>query len=55
MEETECYFKIPYGDFIIISTGAGVGWFIIGYLITNVIYKYKIRNTQEDVLIAQRV
>ena len=55
MDESECYFKLPYGDFIILSTGAGVGWFIIGYLITNVIYKYQTRNNPQEILVAQRV
>ena len=51
----ECFFKVSYDDFVMIWMGAGVGYFIIGYLIANACYTLKRRNDNGEVLIAREV
>jgi hypothetical protein len=49
----ECFFKISYGDWVMITMGAGVGYFLIGYLVAKALNEY--RNNQEDILIAREI
>jgi len=53
----ECFFKVSYDDFIIIWMGAGVGYFLIGYLIASCGYQClpRLRPQEQDVLIAREV
>lgn len=55
MSEVECFFKVSYDDFVMIWMGAGVGYFIIGYLIAQGLYKWRKGRTNEEILIAREV
>ncbi len=53
----ECQFMISYDDFVWIWMGAGVGYFVIGYLIAHCFYTHcpRLRPPERDVLIAREV
>ena len=43
----ECFFIIAYGDWVMITMGAGDGYFMIGYFVAQIINNC--RNNNQDV------
>jgi hypothetical protein len=53
----DCQFKVSYDDFVMIWMGAGVGYFLIGYLFAQCCYQYfpRLRPPEQNVLIAREI
>jgi hypothetical protein len=51
----DCQFKISYNDFVMIWMGAGVGYFMIGYLFANCLDKWRNPQPQQPLLIAREI
>ena len=51
----ECFFKVSYDDFVMIWMGAGVGYFVIGYLLANCIHNWRKDISNEEILVAREV
>ena len=51
----DCTVNINYHDFVIIFIGSGVGYFVLGYLLTSCLYKLKAQRNQDLPILARQV
>lgn len=51
----DCYVIGNGGDYMVIMMGCGIGYFFLGYLITQWIYECRKKNLNEPILQAQQI
>jgi hypothetical protein len=52
----DCEYILDYGNYATLMMGAGVGYFLIGYIITACLCQYRSQNIEtEEILVARRV